>query len=809
MVENVEVEKEEATKSKAADQQYIRHDWEYYYELLRSYQQTHGHVHVEMGHILYTWIAQQKSFVRHLPHRRLVALISLGVDFGLEDDDVRQQQHQQMKMVGNDKKLSRSQLHSERAEVGGDNEGLPESSKGVVKTKVPEKAEASTKSEMSQLSDSQHSDNKKEMASPSKMPTREKKNGGRRSRPSKSNNESSQSKTKKKRPIAVAMTEPTRRSVRLFVKSSEKEGNGMDVKQGHAQSTAAQSPEKIMTVQEDATPEEAMTTPEKEGRPKSAREQRAARRISRFGRQLLLDIISPHKKQSTTPPPSTRKPPAKKNRGMNNKKIDKLLNNDDSVNAAIFGPCTISNHQLTSASLTLKLPSLPANLGVLLKDNPIFGYPEVQSVNRRSPLFHQIPTEFHTATFLTSIQSKQWKEEVVPKSSQDCKRLFDFARRSEYDCDVDLRRGEKEEEGMHRKREVIVTFAKNPMVLYGLDVNGTVFEEMNGEEELVRKGDSRQQQQQTKETTIATKRTSGKPTIKRSATTTNNAQTSLTSNSNKPAHYKIYGEPRKKVCTGSCQKAKPMHDYSPWAWQFQAANVRTCLDCIWKRQLFTKEPSREDGKANANPTTGYTRRELEKRQFQVGSNKKNGNPSTKDGKRTWHDDSKCGNVHNDGLLRKPEKGQQQRLRTKQPNNFRTKPFESQHPLNPSVAMPTGTAPPPSWRPRMMIPPNNTHHLPFRGIPPPPQFLSTRGRHRHHHLRVPHRPYFHGPFVRPPVRATPATIMRQQRASTAPPPPMTRHYPDMPFANNSKTPPPPPPPAMAEKTTTTASTSKTA
>ena len=106
-----------------------------------------------------------------------------------------------------------------------------------------------------------------------------------------------------------------------------------------------------------------------------------------------------------------------------------------------------SSSQLTSGCVMLTLPPLPQKLGLVVEFNPIFGYPEVKRVSIESPLIQQIPENFWTETFITSIEvDDRWS--FVPESVQHCIDIFTSARRRD------------------AQTRLIVNFAKNPMAIY-------------------------------------------------------------------------------------------------------------------------------------------------------------------------------------------------------------------------------------------------------------------------------------------------------------------------------------------------------
>ena len=112
-------------------------------------------------------------------------------------------------------------------------------------------------------------------------------------------------------------------------------------------------------------------------------------------------------------------------------------------------PCTIIDGQMTSGYITLNLPPLPTKLGIMIEYNPIFSFIELKNVSDTSPIALQIPMNFRTNCFITSIETKD-EGCVIPTSAEEF-------------IDVILSvRACKD----GSRRSVVVTFAKNPMVLY-------------------------------------------------------------------------------------------------------------------------------------------------------------------------------------------------------------------------------------------------------------------------------------------------------------------------------------------------------
>ena len=172
---------------------------------------------------------------------------------------------------------------------------------------------------------------------------------------------------------------------------------------------------------------------------KAAREERAKRRLeSRFG-----DVNESPPKNLIEPPPKKRRPNygfgklnelQKKN--ISSRRVAKALmarkkanytESDIRADRLLNQPCTVIDGFLTSGYITLTLPPLPAKLGLYIEFNNIFGYAEVKHVQESSPIVSQIPVDFRTDCFITSIESESLGC-IVPESAKQCAETINSAR---------------------------------------------------------------------------------------------------------------------------------------------------------------------------------------------------------------------------------------------------------------------------------------------------------------------------------------------------------------------------------------------
>ena len=205
--------------------------------------------------------------------------------------------------------------------------------------------------------------------------------------------------------------EPTRRSTRLA-----------NSQENHVEE------EKVKPIESEATPDTDAV------KVLVAREERAKRRLSRFGHPIGTPTYKPHdikgarKKSNYT----------EKDVHAASKSNNKLLNQ----------PCTIMDGTMTSGFITLTLPSLPTLLGLKIDYNEIFCFPELMEVSNTSPIATQIPIGFRSGSLITSIESKELGC-VIPKSSQHVSEVLN-----------DMR---SQREGT---QTICVNFSKNPMSLF-------------------------------------------------------------------------------------------------------------------------------------------------------------------------------------------------------------------------------------------------------------------------------------------------------------------------------------------------------